>query len=73
MEPSVQTLARVLFTTAGGVMIFLGLMSIAYGFIWFDGGMFAMFDGPGCVALGALAVASGTIVLVFARRRVRAV
>jgi hypothetical protein len=42
-----------------------------YGVVFFDG-MFAMFDGAGCIELGVLAVVSGIIVLVFARQRVHA-
>lgn len=72
MGISARTASRVLLTVAGGVMIILGLLAFLYGVVWFDNGMFALFDGPSCVALGVLAVASGIVVLVFARRRVRA-
>ena len=70
--PSARTIARVLFTAAGGALVLLGLLSLAYGVLWFDGGMFALFDGPGCVALGALAIVSGLVVVIFARQRLRA-
>lgn len=72
MDVFARTLARVLLTVAGGVMVILGLFTFSYGVVWFDNGMFALFDGPSCVALGLLAVVSGIVVLVFARRRVQA-
>ena len=72
MNMSARTLVRVLLTVAGGVMVILGLLTFSYGVVWIDNGMFALFDGPSCVALGLLAAVSGIVVLVLARRRVRA-
>jgi hypothetical protein len=71
MRRSVRTLARVLFTAAGGVMILLGLLAVAYG-VWFPE-MFAIFDLEGSLMLGIAATLSGGVVLIWARRRLSTV
>jgi hypothetical protein len=67
MEPSARTLVRILLTVAGGVMVFLGLLSIAYG-AWFPE-MFAIFDLQGSLWLGIAATLGGVVVFIWARRR----
>jgi sulfite exporter TauE/SafE len=60
-------LVRVLFTVAGGVMIVLGLLAVAYG-VWFPD-MFAIFDLEGSLWLGIAATLAGIVVFIWARRR----
>jgi membrane protein implicated in regulation of membrane protease activity len=67
MEPSARTLVRVLFTVAGGVMVVLGLLAVAYG-VWFPD-MFAIFDLEGSLWLGIAATLAGVVVFICARRR----
>jgi hypothetical protein len=67
MEPSARMLVRVLFTVAGGVMIVLGLLAVAYG-VWFPD-MFAIFDLEGSLWLGIAATLAGIVVFIWARRR----
>ncbi len=49
---SPRTLARVLLTVAGGVMVILGLLTFSYGVVWFDNGMLPFSTVPAALRLG---------------------
>lgn len=60
---------RVAYSAAGGVMVLLGLLAVAYGVLFPD--MFAIFDKTQSALLGIVSNLGGVCVMVFARRRLR--
>jgi hypothetical protein len=68
----VRTVARIALTVAGAEMVFLGVLSIAYGHLFTHMRMFAIFNPEMATMLGIVAVVTGVALLVVARRGLRA-
>ena len=67
-----RTVARISLTVAGADLVILGVLSLAYGLLFIQVRMFAIFNPEMATVLGVVAVVTGVALLVVARRGLRA-